>query len=92
MIKISFKQSAKSTMPPIWTFEFRKDRMTKEDLNAYQKKLLEIRDKYSRGFQNLAKCKFHAYEAPLPPKDNIFARFEYDCSRHKFQSHGKHNL
>ena len=31
---------------------------------------------------DLGGCEFYPETSPLPPEDNIFARFAYDCKRH----------
>ena len=67
-------------MPHRWTFLFRNETMDKGDLERYQSKLLEIRERYEKYFVYLDKCKF--YHGPLPPPDNVFAEFKFNCKLH----------
>ncbi len=66
-----------------WTFEWiSNNKMSDIDLAAYQRKLLQIRDKFENKFAQFPECKFYPRESQLPPADNIFATFKYDCNRH----------
>lgn len=64
-----------------WTFKFTKNKMEEADLIEYQKKLLEIKTKYENYLSKVAGCKF--YNGELPPPDNIFAEFKYECNQHE---------
>ncbi len=74
-------------MRDLWTFDFRKEKMEKEDLEAYQRKLLNIRDNYSQQFTQFEDSYF--YTGELPPPDNIFAQFKYKCQNHVPECKGK---
>ena len=63
-----------------WIFFYRNKKMDESVLERYQEKLLAIREKYEKYFVNLPDCKF--YHGELPPADNIFAQFKYECKRH----------
>lgn len=66
-----------------WEFSYKDPdvSMSDDDLDQYQLKLLEIRDKYKQKIAELDQgCEF--YYASLPPEDNIFARFPLHCKRH----------
>lgn len=64
-----------------WTFTFTKDKMEDADLAVYQKKLLDLRDKYANFVSKIPECLF--YTGDLPPKNNIFAQFRYKCQQHE---------
>lgn len=69
-----------SSTAGLWKFNYRNIAMEEKDLHNYQQKLLEIREKYRKRVENVTGCYF--YEDTLPPKDNIFASFPYECKRH----------
>ncbi|RMZ97418.1 hypothetical protein BpHYR1_019261 [Brachionus plicatilis] len=69
-----------SSTAGLWRFNFRNVSMKEDDLKSYQHKLLEIREKYRKRVDNVTGCGF--YEGVLPPKDNIFASFKFECKRH----------
>lgn len=69
-----------SSTAGLWKFNCRNLPMEENELKKYQQKLLEIRDKYKKRVDNVTGC--HFYEGNLPPKDNIFASFLYECKRH----------
>ena len=66
-----------------WIFEYtsKKERMDDEDLLVYQTKLIELKSKYSKYLSELTGCMF--YNGVMPPKNNIFAKFQYECSQHE---------
>ncbi len=71
-------------MAKIWTFKWTSnDQMSQLDLEAYQKKLKQIRKNFENKLLQFPECQFYSHELQLPPKDNIFAKFEYECHRHK---------
>jgi hypothetical protein len=68
--------------PGDWRFSFRKDaKMSDLDLELYQKKLLEIREKFSEKLSFMSNCRFFEGNT-FPPSDNIFGQFLCDCKRH----------
>lgn len=71
-----------------WIFEY-KDfnlKMNENEINDYQKKLLELKEKYHDKCEHLSNCDF--YSGELPPSDNIFASFTYKCKRHTPRCNG----
>lgn len=67
--------------PGEWRFFYNlKKKMSQDDLVKYQKKLVELRDKYSDKVSQISNCRFHQNQAP--PLDNIFAEFDIECKRH----------
>lgn len=54
--------------------------MNDTDLDEYQMKLLEMRDHLKEKLSDLDGCRF--FEGSLPPEDNIFGEFKYECKRH----------
>lgn len=70
-----------------WVFEYKKEKeMNFLELKSYQAKLLVLSHNYEKYVSILKGCKF--YKDKLPPKDNIFAKFEYFCSKHDQQCIG----
>ena len=63
-----------------WIFNFKKTYLTEDELEKYQRHLLELRDKFQERVSTLNMCKF-AQELP-PLGNNIFATFKYECRRH----------
>jgi hypothetical protein len=65
-----------------WEFSYKNIEfpMNIKDLEAYQCKLLELRHRYTDKLTELDGCEF--YEKILPPPDNIFASFHFECRRH----------
>ena len=63
-----------------WSFLFKKRLLTDEELDKYHQKLLELREKYQEKISHLSNCKF--YSGDVPPTDNIFGSFLYECKRH----------
>jgi hypothetical protein len=66
-------------MAPNWNFEYTGDKMSAGDLSEYQNKLIELRDNYEKSFSELKECSFYSKNLPLPPPNNIFAKFGYVC-------------
>lgn len=82
-------------MAPKWNFEYTGEKMDDKVLADYQTKLIQLRDHYEKFFSEMKGCSFYPEKLPLPPPDNIFARFGYTCKieSHKPHScHGKENL
>jgi len=66
-----------------WIFNFKKAELTDDELETYQKHLLELRDKFEKRVSDLSMCKFapnkNLYDSE---NDNIFGTFHYECRRH----------
>ncbi|CAF0782197.1 unnamed protein product [Brachionus calyciflorus] len=69
-----------SSTAGLWRFNFRDIPMSDIDLEKYQEKLLELREKYKNSIDNITDC--YIYTGKEPPKDNIFASFPFICRRH----------
>ena len=64
-----------------WTFNYDTSKfMDGIELTKYQKLLLNLRKRYQDKVENLSNCSF--YDGDLPPTDNIFGTFLYNCKRH----------
>lgn len=65
-----------------WEFNFDKTGFNQTDLQKYQNFLLELREKYKKDTQENKYGYF--YDGELPPKNNLFALFTYNCERHNW--------
>ena len=73
-----------------WEFNYydMEKKMSDKELGDYQKKLLELRDQYEARVEHLSNCHFVSRDAQLPPTDNLFASFNYECKRHRPKCQG----
>jgi hypothetical protein len=68
-----------------WSFKINADKFTSEDLLSYQECLQEIKTIYDDKIQkeyNNTDVTITFYDGELPPPNNIFASFQYDCIKH----------
>lgn len=74
-----------------WIFLFKKELLNEEELEFYQKNLLQLRLKFHAKVSELTDCHFYTDIGNdlLPPVDNIYASFKYNCRRHTPKCEGR---
>ncbi len=67
-----------------WKFNYDiKKPMSPLELEQYQHELIKLREMYKERVTTMSNCSFYESGLKLPPPDNIFGTFLYNCKRHR---------